>query len=107
GQPGRGPDRLRGRTDLGQAGPPVTGADQVADDKPDHGLHRRPAYISRSSRYRLMSGSDWTMAASTTAMSAALISLPIISFLLCPVRMSGRPGGRKRLRGRRMGAGQV
>ena len=31
-----------------------------------------------------MSGSDCTMAASTTAMSAALISLPIIGFLLCP-----------------------
>jgi hypothetical protein len=29
-----------------------------------------------------MSGSDWIMAASTTAMSAALISLPIIAFLL-------------------------
>src|SRR5690242_15834026 len=88
----RGPDRLGRRADLGQAGPPVTGADQVADDKPDHRLHRRPAYISRISGYRLMSGSDWTMAASTTAMSAALISLPIISFLLCPVRMRGRPG---------------
>ena len=38
-----------------------------------------------------MSGIDWIMAASTIAMSAALISLPIIAFLLCPVRVGRLP----------------
>jgi hypothetical protein len=63
-----------------------------------NGSHRLPGYILRISRYRLMSGIDWMMAASTMAMSAALISLPIIVFLLWPVWGSRLPpagaGGR-------------
>ena len=39
----------------------------------------------------MMSGIDWIMAASRIAMSAALISLPIIAFLLCPVRVGRLP----------------
>src|SRR5271170_2735294 len=82
------PPRFRGRDDrlsrfdrLLQALASLAGADVVADRETEYNFHALTSflacagYMSRNSRYRLMSGSDSITSASTAAMTTALISL--------------------------------